>query len=144
MKNEINTTEVKEITVLEDFEGSSLSYASFIPETVAEKALLFNAVNSPDEKVSALIGKTIRIRDVVIEKANVVNEKTGVVEVAPRVVLIDTDGKSYGCVSFGMYQSVCKLVKFFGNPTWKEGVLVEVQNKDTRNGKKTMNLKAMG
>lgn len=84
------------------------------------KALVYNASNNPEHKVADFINKTIMVKDVLVELIQVENEDSGEMEEAPRVVLIDKDGKAYQAVSAGMFNAIRKAIQIFGQPTWEE------------------------
>ena len=90
--------------------------------TRENKVAVFNASNNPDHKVGDYINKVIVVKDVLAELIEVTNEETGEVEVTPRVVLIDMDGKSYQAVSKGIFNALKKAIAIFGAPTWDEGL----------------------
>lgn len=90
--------------------------------THESKVAVFNASNNPDHKVGDYINKVIVVKDVLAELIEVTNEETGEVEVTPRVVLIDMDGKSYQAVSKGIFNALKKAIAIFGAPTWDEGL----------------------
>ena len=132
----------EKITVLNDLNCPE-SYCSLKGATREEKMAMYNAVNSPDYKLSDFTGKVIEIKDVVIEQVQLTEESSGEVKNQARVVLIDVKGKSYQCVSNGIYNSIKKIIAIFGEPTWDEPVNVEVQNLSTAKGRKTLTLKAV-
>lgn len=101
-------------------------FTSMSAETVDEKKALFNAMNNPQKRVADMIGKEIAIRDVFVESVDMVNEETGEVTIAPRIVLVDTKGVSYQCVSTGIFSALKKLFQIFGMPTWENGIKTEV------------------
>lgn len=90
--------------------------------THESKVAVFNASNNPDHKVGDYINKVIVVKDVLAELIEVTNEETGEAELAPRVVLIDMDGKSYQAVSKGIFNALKKAIAIFGAPTWDEGL----------------------
>ena len=90
--------------------------------THESKVAVFNASNNPDHKVGDYINKVIVVKDVLAELIEVTNEETGEIEVTPRVVLIDMDGKSYQAVSKGIFNALKKAIAIFGAPTWDEGL----------------------
>lgn len=140
-----------EMAVFTDYIGeltsATQSFCSMQAETKEEKKVLFNAMNSPDGRVSDLINKVIRVRDIYCETV-VLTEKNdagkpmtdenGVVKerTMPRIVLITDDGKSYQCVSVGIYSAVKKLIMLFGPPTWEEPIELEI--KQVKKGKLQM------
>ena len=90
--------------------------------THESKVAVFNASNNPDHKVGDYINKVIVVKDVLAELIEVTNGETGEIEVTPRVVLIDMDGKSYQAVSKGIFNALKKAIAIFGAPTWDEGL----------------------
>ena len=101
--------------------GSS-AYSSLKSGTLKEKAALYNAMSNPTHKVGDFINKTIRVKDVYVEVIDVTNDETGETEQAPRIVLIDTEGVTYQAVSRGIFNSLSRLIRTFGEPTWEDGL----------------------
>ena len=101
-------------------------FTSMSAQTADEKKALFNAMNNPEKRVADMIGKEIAIRDVFVESVDMVNEETGEVTIAPRIVLVDTKGVSYQCVSTGIFSALKKMFQIFGMPTWENGIKTEV------------------
>ena len=102
-------------------------FCSFVAETPEQKKKLFNAMNSADAKLSSMIGEKLTIVDVYCETVTIINEETGEKQVAPRVVFIDKNGKSFTSTSFGIFNSLKKLIAVYGMPTWPQGVTVKVK-----------------
>ena len=134
--DEINVTNlaVVEQTLVTDLENQTKGfYTSMKGDTVEEKAKLFNAMNNPDKRISDMIGKIINVKDVFVEEVRFADEETGEITYAPRIVVIDTNGESYQAVSVGVMSAFKKLFQLFGQPTWPEGIPLEV--KQVKNGK---------
>lgn len=103
--------------------------------TMKSKADIFNAVNSPDRKLSEYIGEVINLKDIVAHPIQLVDENTGELLDALRVVLIDADGTSYEAVSNGVSNAINRILQIFGQPdTWAEPIKVKAIQKQTRNG----------
>ena len=125
----IRTYDVREL------EGTKLAaFCSVKAETMAEKALVFNAANNPQHKVNDFINKKILLKDVYAETLELCNAETGESEKAPRIVLIDENGEAYECVSVGMFSSLKKLIATFGEPTWEDPIPVVVKQEKVKNG----------
>lgn len=125
----IRTYDVREL------EGTKLAaFCSVKAETMAEKALVFNAANNPQYKVNDFINKKIMLKDVYAETLELCNAETGEYEKAPRIVLIDENGEAYECVSVGMFSSLKKLIATFGEPTWEDPIPVVVKQEKVKNG----------
>ena len=129
-------------TVLTDLNNSE-SYCSIKGDSREALVAMYNAINSPDHKLSDFVGKKLNIKDISIERVENMNDETGEMAANARVVLIDENGESYTCVSSGIYSAIKKLVAVFGEPTWEPALPVEVQNLSTKKGRKTMTLKAI-
>lgn len=117
-------------------EGLGASYCSVKVDGAdrAAAAKVFNALNNPEGRVSDLINKEIWLKDVLIEVAELENAETGEFEQAPRVVLIDADGKAYQSISKGMYGAIRNLVKVYGAPTWDPAIKVKIRQKNVGRG----------
>ena len=102
-------------------------FCSFTPETDEQRAELYNALNSPDVRISDHVNKEIDLRDFVVEPVELRNETTGELEVAPRVVLIDTDGNSYHGVSNGIYNALSRLCMIYGRSSFPNGLPVRIK-----------------
>lgn len=127
-------TDIREYDVRE-LEGTNLAaFCSVNAETMEEKALVFNAANNPQHKISDFINKKIMVRDVYAETLELVNKETGEVDKAPRIVLIDANGEAYECVSVGMFSALKKLIATFGEPTWEQPIPVVVNQEKVANG----------
>jgi hypothetical protein len=113
-------------------EASGSMFSTLKADTAEEKAQLFNVMNNPDKRVSDMIGKVIRVKDVFAEEVELVNKETGEVNRAPRIVLVDVDGVAYQAVSIGVMSALKKLFQIYGLPTWETGIPLEV--KQIKNG----------
>lgn len=112
-------------SISEDIQGGG-NYFSGACETFEEKKRLVNAMSNPDFRTADFINKTINVVDVFMEMANVTDQNTGDLKPIPRVVLIDDKGKSYASLSFGIFNSLKKIISVFGFPTWDPAIPLEV------------------
>lgn len=101
-------------------------FCSMTARSEEEKIRLYNIMNSPEFKLADYINMEIDVRDVIVEPVEVANDD-GEVIAAPRIILVDKDGKAYQCVSNGVYSSLRKMFKIFGNPTWEEPKKIRVK-----------------
>ena len=120
------------------------TYMSFNATTQDEKIKLYNAINVPDYKLSDFINKTLILRDVIIMGVEIkledssfdkrdfdsVDEKRK----ANRVILIDTDGKSYAATSDGISNAVRTLMNVFGSLHFENGLSVTVKQVNVKRG----------
>lgn len=92
-----------------------------------EDARIFSAMNNPEFRIANFINKKICVTDVLVEIREILNEDTGEIETAPRVVLIDEDGKAYQAVSKGIFNAVRNAFNVFGAAPWDPALEIEVK-----------------
>lgn len=146
MKNTNETTQA--LSVFNDPKIGA-QFSSFSPEDISGKMKLYNAINSPDERIADFINTPIMIRDVVVSKVTLAEKVSDKDDKNPwedeaavseksregfRVVLIDTDEKSYTATSTGIYNSVCTLRAIFGTLHFESGLKAVVKQVKTKNG----------
>lgn len=69
------------------------------------------------------------------------NEANGEIEVVPRIVLVDADGKSYTATSRGVFNSLRTIWEHFGTDPLPDGIRLQVVRQPTRKGHTTLLLK---
>lgn len=115
---------------------ASDSYASFVAETKEQKMALYNALMNADERLGDHINETIELKEVIIEKIELVDEDTGEVVVAPRTVVIDSKGKAYEAVSVGVFSALKRIINIFGEPSaWDTPIKVKIIQKTIKKNK---------
>lgn len=107
------------------FGGIGANYFSATVKTAEDKKRLVNAMNNPDKRLADSVNTVIAVKDLYVEMIEMANQETGELQTCPRIVLLDADGVSYGCVSFGILGSLKKIMAFYGQPTWEEPVTVK-------------------
>lgn len=114
--------------------GTDDCFTSLKATTTEEKIHLYNAMNNPDKKLGDCVNEIIKAKDLYCEEVECVNEETGEVTIAPRVVIVDDKGISYQCVSVGVWSAIKRLIAIFGVPTWDEPIALKVKsiNKDKK------------
>lgn len=127
-------SDLREYDVTELNADKLVAFCSVKAETMADKALVFNAANNPQHKLADFINKKILVKDIYAETLELADEETGELQKAPRIVLIDKDGEAYECVSVGMFSALKKLIATFGEPTWTEPIPVVVKQEKVKNG----------
>lgn len=124
-------------------EDNLQKYYSVVPTNRQEAMLMYNAINNPEHRVADFINKTIAIKHVLIENVELDSKENPFEkDIVPRTIFIDTEGKSFVAVSFGVFNSVKRIIQMFGEPsTWDEPVTVEVkQIKKGENSILTLNI----
>lgn len=92
-----------------------------------EDAKIFGALNNPEFRIANFINKKIAVENILVEIREIMNEDTGEIETAPRVVLIDADGKAYQAVSKGIFSAVKNAFEVFGSAPWDPPLEIEVK-----------------
>ena len=121
-RNDDNTNMIVDLT------SRTTQYCSMTATSEEQKALLFNATNNPEYRLGDCINQTISVKDVFVEAVQCVNRETGAVDICPRIVLIDVDGKGYACVSIGIFSAIKKIFGIFGEPqNWEKPIALTVK-----------------
>ena len=97
-------------------------------------ARIFSALNNPEFRISDYINKRIAVSDILVEIREIADEETGVIDVVPRVVLIDEDGKSYQALSKGIFSAVKDAFQVFGNAPWDPALVIEIKQRPVKFG----------
>lgn len=126
-QEELNHTEfmgfIQELT-----EPATVHYCSMKPQTQQEKIALYNAMNNPKHRVIDFVNKEINLKNVYVEMVTLTNEKTGEIQTAPRIVLIDDKNVGYACVSMVVFSALKKLFMVCGTPEdWEKPVKIEIK-----------------
>lgn len=138
--NEIIKTE-NEIVNVESERNSESSYCSVVCKTNEERKNLFNALEQADVLLNDVVGTEFELKDVYIHKYERINDETGEVEPKVRIILFDSEGKSYACGSFGIFNILGRMFEVFGTPNrWEQPLKVRVVKKDIHDNKKMLSL----
>ena len=111
------------------------SYCSMVAESRQEKAVLYNAVQNPDSKISDHINQKIQFVNVKMDQVEMTDEETGETRKAIRTILITPDGKGILCTSNGIARSLYDMFTIFGKPDTWEGEVMECIVRQVETGK---------
>lgn len=139
-KMEVMTMEDNDTGIKGQLMSVSDQYCSFVPQGPEDKKRLFKAMNNPEKRLADCINMTIKVQDIYSEIVVIVDQNTGEMIKAPRIVLIDADGVGYQCVSKGIFSALKKLIAIFGAPTWEGGLPLTVKQITKGSGKNTRSL----
>lgn len=90
-------------------------------------SMLFKAMNQPDDSLGDHINETIDVTNIFIQPVAMPNQETGEMNVVPRIVLFDVEGKTYVTISRGIYNALKNMCAIVGTPeTWKAPVTIKV------------------
>ena len=103
----------------------------------ASQVKVYNAINSKGDSLDDHKGEVLEIVDVAAHPVTLVDENTGEVVEALRVILVDKNGKNYDAVSQGIASSLQKIFAVVGMPTFNPPLKMKVVEQKTRKGFKT-------
>ena len=86
-------------------------FCSLIPTTDEERAEVYNMAVNPARRLSEMINKQIKIKNIYVEMVDGVDNATGETWSAPRVVLQDIDGETYSATSYGLFKACQRIVR---------------------------------
>lgn len=134
MSQEIaNTSASNPLIAIGNLPGNSITTIDMTKPGASDA--VYNALTAPTCKLSSMIGKTIKIKDVYAENIEGVNEDTGEVEAYTMIVIFDVEGKTYICSSSGIKNALRRAFGLFGSPTWENGLEFEVMQIETPRGR---------
>ena len=114
--------------------STGMSYTDMDLSNMAVAKDFYNAVSQPDTSLKECVNIPIAMTHVSVEVCEMHSEQNGDV-IAPRVVIMDKDGKSYQAVSIGVYQSLKRIFALFGTPdTWTAPLTVVPMLTSTKKG----------
>lgn len=90
-------------------------------------AQIFSALNNPEFRVSNFINKKILVENVLVEVREILDEETGEIDIVPRTVLIDKDGKAYQATSKGVFNALKNAYEVFGKAPWTPPLEIEIK-----------------
>lgn len=108
-------------------------FVSFRAEDMKSKVRLFNAMNQPKYKVSDMINKKIKLKDVILMNVTMEGED-GEQDTGIRSVLIDADGNAYNATSNGIFSSLTNLYMIFGTLHFEEPLEILISQIPTKRG----------
>lgn len=132
MENAMTTTNDKMLD-FNAFNRETNQFVSFRAEDMKSKVRLFNAMNQPKYKVSDMINKKIKLKDVILMNVTMEGED-GEQDIGIRSVLIDADGNAYNATSNGIFSSLTNLYMIFGTLHFEEPLEILISQIPTKRG----------
>lgn len=141
-KNELMTIDRNDLApanALEMLANPEASFFCSIPNDGSRAAAIaiYNAVNSKGESLDDHKGEILEVVNVAAHPVSLVDENTGELVNALRMVVIDKDGKNYDAVSQGIVSSFQKIFGIVGQPPFNPALKIKVVEQKTRKGFKT-------
>lgn len=115
------------------FNRETNQFVSFRAEDMKSKIRLFNAMNQPKYKVSDMINKKIKLKDVILMNVTMEGDD-GEQDTGIRSVLIDADGNAYNATSNGIFSSLTNLYMIFGTLHFEEPLEILISQIPTKRG----------
>jgi hypothetical protein len=115
------------------FNRETNQFVSFRAEDMKSKVRLFNAMNQPKYKVSDMINKKIKLKDVILMNVTMEGED-GEQDTGIRSVLIDADGNAYNATSNGIFSSLTNLYMIFGTLHFEDPLEILISQIPTKRG----------
>lgn len=101
-------------------------------DTIDDKKKMFNAMNATDYSLSDYFDEPFTVADYLIHDCEIADDN-GEVTQAKRLVLFDTDGKTYSTVSNSAFDSFGKIITIFGEPSeWNGEIRIKATEKKSR------------
>lgn len=132
MENAMSTTNDKMLD-FNAFNRETNQFVSFRAEDMKSKVRLFNAMNQPKYKVSNMINKKIKLKDVILMNVTMEGED-GEQDTGIRSVLIDADGNAYNATSNGIFSSLTNLYMIFGTLHFEDPLEILISQIPTKRG----------
>lgn len=104
------------------------------PGNKEQSKIVYNAMNSPENKLSDFVNKKILVSNYLVEISEIADEETGLIATVPRTVLISPDGTSYMATSKGVFNSIRNAVVALGDAPWEGGIEFEVKQQKVGRG----------
>lgn len=120
------------------FDPAALNMRLFTSFPEAEAGKVFELIQTSTGSLSDLIGKRIAVQHIVAHSVEIVDQETGEVQDADRIVLVTPEGESYSCVSNGVRRSLQQIMALTNSmPPWDPAMVLDVKQKNTRLGRRT-------
>lgn len=137
--------ETKTLSIIDEVKTNTNNlYTSLEPNSMQARKQMYNAMGQCDFRVADKLNTPIALTDVILQKYDRVKEETGEVETKYRIILIDSELKTYASASRGLFNSLMRLFAIVGEPTtWSEPLNIEVVETSMKNGGKTYTIKTL-
>jgi len=121
-------------------DSSAAFYTSIKGSDFAARKLIA-AAQTKSVPLADNLNKEIALRNFIVQSVQLEDEKSGEVNDAPRVTLIDEDGTAYHATSVGLLSALRNIMSTLGEAdTWPEAVPVRVVEQRGRNGYRFMTI----
>lgn len=140
MSNQLSTQTIKEeFQIIQGTDGKFIRkavyqpFSSVVAETREQKINLMNLLDSDDVALpmGEQIGAELKIRDVIFNPYDKVDEETGEIEHGVLTYVITPENVAYVTSSKSVYFTLKKVFQVFGEPSFPEGeeIIVKIVKK---------------
>lgn len=114
--------------------GRINGYSSIVATDFGSRLTAITAMQAA-VPVADNLGKTINLKDVIIQEVHLVSEQTGELNAVPRITFIDADGSAYSATSDVLYKDLKNFFAILGTPNhWPAPVPVQVVKEKAKVG----------
>lgn len=93
------------------------------------RVTLLKAMQDCDYRLTEHVNMPIQACDYVAHKVTITGKETGEVAECMRLVIVDTEGKTYQCVAATLLQSIQTVAFAYGPPPWADPITLTVRTK---------------
>lgn len=122
------------------FDNLALQIWTSLPHERRAEAAALVLGTGETERVSDAVNQVVEVEHVVIHRVELLDEKTGAIDEADRIVLLGANGESWAAVSSGVRRSLQVLGALYGLPPWTPALKLRVNQINTRNGRRYLTL----
>jgi hypothetical protein len=120
------TSQVQPATPVSPTPDSGIVYNSIAAGSFEDRKVIAAAVLGATS-ISEVLGKTINLKNVIVQKSEMTDNRTGELTTVPRTLLIADDGSAYYGFGVPLYRDVESVISVMGAPgTWPTALPVVV------------------
>lgn len=139
MTQDTQETQLSVMNVTSAEPGAMVTSIVVDPKDRASGAKVFNALNNPEERISAHINEEIEVKDYLIEMQRLpdVDDFGNELETfsnVPRVVLVTPEGTTYQATSVGMATALRNMIITCGDAPWEPAIRIKIKQVPTKKG----------
>jgi len=121
--------------------GALQIWTSFDPTTPAGKAaIVMHMQGEGATPIGDSLNTIVEVQHVLAHRVELLDESTGEIQEADRIVLIRADGSAVACVSAGIKRSLQLITSLYGLPPYNPPMALRIMQKTTRKGRRTYQL----
>lgn len=122
-------------------QGKVAVFSSYRGESRDDKMNVLRAMTN-STALDTMIGKTVALANFVVQSIEMPDQNTGEMQTVPRIIIVDSEGKSYHAISQGIWSALKNICGILGMPaTWSAPVDVTVAQEKTNSGYRVFTLK---